>query len=188
MVSIDAPAFVAEDSDFIARVNMTGVIFYFADYEIAFNPDVFEVGNITSGQIYGNEISVDTWQLVNPGVIKVTQSAPELYGGNGSGYIAELHFHVIGLGNSSSDIDFTNGTLEDIGANQMPATWTGKAGIEVYEPGDANNDGSVNNLDITKLEKIIVGLDSPDPGADANGDGKVNTLDITKVEMVIMGK
>jgi hypothetical protein len=85
MVSVDAPDFVAEDSDFIARVNVTGAVFYSADYEIVFNPGVFEVGNVTSGQIYGNLISVDTWQVVTPGVIRVTQSAPELYGGNGSG-------------------------------------------------------------------------------------------------------
>jgi hypothetical protein len=102
--------------------------------------------------------------------------------------IAELHFHVIGPVSSSSGIDFANGVFKDISANQMPATWTGKVSIEVYEPGDANNDGSVNNLDITRLEMIIVGLDNSIPGADANGDGNVNALDITKVEMVIMGK
>lgn len=54
-------------------------------------------------------------------------------------------------------------------------------------PGDANGDGVVNALDITRVERIIVGLDPPTPGADANLDGKVNAVDTTKVERIIAG-
>ncbi len=65
--------------------------------------------------------------------------------------------------------------------------------IDIYQavgevvPGDANGDGVVNSLDITKVERIIVGLDAETPGADANQDGVVNSLDITKVERIIVG-
>jgi len=58
---------------------------------------------------------------------------------------------------------------------------------EAVMKGDANGDGVVNSLDITKVERIIVGLDAETPGADANGDGVVNSLDITKVERIIVG-
>ncbi len=54
-------------------------------------------------------------------------------------------------------------------------------------PGDANEDGEVNALDITKVERIIAGLDAETGGADANQDGLVNALDITKVERIIAG-
>ena len=54
-------------------------------------------------------------------------------------------------------------------------------------PGDANSDGSVNALDITKVERIIGGLDAQTLGADANQDGNINALDITKVERIIAG-
>jgi len=54
-------------------------------------------------------------------------------------------------------------------------------------PGDANGDGVVNALDITKVERIIVGLDAETPGADANQDGVMNCLDITKIERIIAG-
>jgi len=189
MVNMDAPDFAAEDSVFSARVDVTGVTgFYSADYEIVFNPSVFEVGNITSGQIASTLIPVDTWQVVTPGVIRVVQNAEELQGVSGSGYIAELHFHVIDSDSSSTEIGFSNGVFNDINTNQMPATWTGKAGIGVYKSGDANYDGSINSLDITKLERIIIGLDDRTLGADANSDGNVNALDITKVELVIMGR
>jgi len=54
-------------------------------------------------------------------------------------------------------------------------------------PGDANGDGNINALDITKVERIIAGLDTETPGADANQDGNINALDITKVERIIAG-
>ena len=54
-------------------------------------------------------------------------------------------------------------------------------------PGDANDDSAVNILDITAVERIIVELDPPTPGADANQDGNINSLDITKTERIIAG-
>jgi len=60
-------------------------------------------------------------------------------------------------------------------------------GVPGVIPGDANGDGDVNALDITKIERIIAGLDVETPGADANGDGDVNALDITKTERIIAG-
>ena len=54
-------------------------------------------------------------------------------------------------------------------------------------PGDADGDGKVNAVDITKVERIIALLDPETPGVDANQDGNVNALDITKVEMIIAG-
>jgi hypothetical protein len=45
----------------------------------------------------------------------------------------------------------------------------------------------VNALDITKVERVIVGLDADTPGSDANGDGSINALDITRIELIIAG-
>jgi len=55
-----------------------------------------------------------------------------------------------------------------------------------YIPGDANEDGDVNSLDIAKVMRIIMELDEPTPGADANEDGNINALDITAIELIIM--
>ena len=65
----------------------------------------------------------------------------------------------------------------------VPATVT----IVLVAAGDANGDGSVDALDITKVERVIVALDPMMPGADADGDGNVNAVDITKVERIIAG-
>jgi len=53
--------------------------------------------------------------------------------------------------------------------------------------GDANGDGNINALDITKVERVIAGLDGATSGADANRDGNVNALDITRIERIIAG-
>jgi len=54
-------------------------------------------------------------------------------------------------------------------------------------PGDANGDGQLDALDITKVEREIAQLDPLTPGADANEDGSVDAMDITKVERLIAG-
>ena len=53
--------------------------------------------------------------------------------------------------------------------------------------GDATGDGVVDARDITKVERIIAGLDSETSGADADQDGDINVLDVTKIEMIIAG-
>ena len=74
--------------------------------------------------------------------------------------------------------------ITDVAGNPLAAySWS----FTTTKPGDANGDGVVDALDITKVERIIVGLDAATPGADANGDGNVNALDITKVERIIAG-
>jgi len=71
-------------------------------------------------------------------------------------------------------------------AEEIPATWVGDS-VDVTSVlrGDANGDGNVNALDITKVKRIVAGLDAETPGADANQDGNINALDITKVKRII---
>lgn len=54
-------------------------------------------------------------------------------------------------------------------------------------PGDANGDGVVDSGDITKVKRIILGLDAPTPCADANQDGVIDAGDITKIKLIILG-
>ncbi len=364
-VSIDAPAEVGEGTDFIARVNITEVTNFDAcNYDITYNPTILEVTDVTDGVIGGTAIPVGMWGFVpaeTQGTIRVIQNVPGLSGASGSGYLSEIHFHVVGAYCNTSDITLSDGILSDNTATEIPATWVGdsvhvnttldaefsasplegvagvtgftftdattgctppytyewdfdndgavdstaaspthiyanagtytvsltvtdslstsntetKAGyitvygpvdaefsasplegvagvtefaftnetsggkapytyewdfdnngtvnstaasptyiyanagtytvslaatdslstsntetkaeyIGIYNPGDANKDGNVNSLDITKVERIIMGLDDPTPGADANGDGSTSALDITQIELIIL--
>lgn len=53
--------------------------------------------------------------------------------------------------------------------------------------GDANVDGTVNMGDVTKIERIILGLDTPNIDADANGNGSIDMGDVVTVERMILG-
>jgi clostripain len=188
-VSVDAPATAAPDSDFTASIDITQVTeLDSCNYDITFDSSVLRLDDVTSGLIGSTTIPVDLYNEVSPGTYRVVQNVPGLTGVSGSGYLAELHFHVIGSEGDSSAITLSNGTLSDAQAGEIEATWVGDSvDITSAQSGDANGDGVVNALDITKVERIIVGLDAETPGADANGDGMVNALDITKIERIIVG-
>jgi hypothetical protein len=54
--------------------------------------------------------------------------------------------------------------------------------------GDANLDGNVNMLDITAIERIILGMDTARPAmADANHDQGINMGDVIRVEKIYLG-
>jgi len=115
-------------------------------------------------------------------------------GGNGS-YAWSVLSGSLPSGMSLSSNGSLSGTATTVGNfsvtfkvtdGQLSAT---KALSIVVSPrlGDANGDGVVNTADITKVERIIVGLEVTTSSADANQDGKVNAADITKVERIIAG-
>jgi hypothetical protein len=53
--------------------------------------------------------------------------------------------------------------------------------------GDVNEDLRVSIGDVTKIERIILGLDPVTAGADANVNGVVDMGDVVKVERMILG-
>lgn len=53
--------------------------------------------------------------------------------------------------------------------------------------GDANMDGEINAGDITKLKRIIFGLDPITPSSDANGDGVTDVGDMVMVRRIFFG-
>ena len=86
----------------------------------------------------------------------------------------------------SSEIGLSSGALSNNLAQRIPTLWFGDFVEVLIGPGDANGDGVVDTLDITKVERIIGHADAETPGADANQDSFINALDITKVERIIV--
>ena len=272
-VSINAPVEVIADSDFTTTVDIADVADFDAgQLDVSFNTSVLRLDNVSAGLIGATEVPVSLWVEMSPGTYRIVVNVPGFPGVSGSGYLAVLHFHSIGSAGSSSDINFSNGFLNDNLAQEITATWTGDS-VAVYneliitttsfpngvvgndystileatggngsytwsilsgslpdgldlspagqisgtpttagtfdvtvkvtdgqlssskdftikineKPGDANGDGVINALDLTKVARIIVGLDSATYGSNANQDGETNSADITKIERIIAG-
>jgi hypothetical protein len=290
-VSLDVPDEAAPASDFTVNVDIGEVTdFDAAGYDVAFDSLVLRLDDVTSGLIGTTAVPVDLYNEVETGTWRVVQNVAGTGGVSGTGYLAVLHFHVIGADGDSSDITLSNGVLSNSLAEEIAASWTGgsvniadttpptvtitplspdptdnstptftgnasdessiisveyrvddgswtaaaasdgafdspdedytfttasladgehtvyvratdSAGnttaegdyasdsftIQPVAPGDANGDGTINVLDITRVERVITALDAETPGSDANGDGVINVLDITRIERIIAG-
>jgi len=185
-VIVYAPDEVSPDSDFTASVSIGEVMdFDGCYYDVSFDASVLRLDGVTSGLIGSTTISVEEYWEVGPGIWRVVQSLPGAIGVTGSGYLAVLHFHVIGSEGYSSDINIS-GSLYDTIAEEIAAIWTGDSIVVTpVLPGDANGDGVINALDITKVMRIVALLDAPTSGADVNQDGVVNILDVTATKLTI---
>jgi hypothetical protein len=127
-VSIDAPAEVRVDSDFVASVNITEVSNFDAcQFDLTYDADVLEVGDVTAGEIGGTAIPIDAWGFVptgEQGKIRVLGNVPGVPGVDGSGYLAQIHFQVIGEPGDTSTIGFSNGLVGDKFGNPIDVvTW-----------------------------------------------------------------
>ncbi len=123
-VSVDNPSGVDPDSGFTASISISEVTDFDAcNYDVTFDATVLRLDTITSGFIGSTEIPVDLYNELSPGTYRVIQNVPGLTGANGSGYLAEMHFHVIGAAGDSSLVNPSNGVLSDITAGEIEATW-----------------------------------------------------------------
>jgi hypothetical protein len=125
-VTICAPGEPAPDSDFTAGISIGEVAdFDGCYYDVTFDAAVLRLDDVTPGLIGSTTISVETYWEVSPGSWRVVQSLPGATGVTGSGYLAVLHFHVIGSDGDSSAISLSDGSLYDTLAEEIAATWVG---------------------------------------------------------------
>jgi len=137
-VSIDAPSGVDPNSGFAANINISEVTDFDAcNYDVTFDPLVLRLDDVTSGLIGSTTVPVDLYNEISPGKYRIIQNVPGLTGANGSGYLAELHFRVIGVAGDSSLVGPSNGVISDITAVEIGATWVEGAVVVVTEASQA---------------------------------------------------
>lgn len=101
------------------------------------------------------------------------------------GAVTGLHFRSVGSLGDNTTIGISNGVLSSM-TGEIPANWFGNF-VEVSVcPSDANGDGVINVLGMTKVARIILQMDPETPGADANQDRVVSVLDMTKIARIIL--
>ena len=127
-VSIEAPDGALDaGSDFVARVNITEVTDLDSfQFDITYDPNVIQATDVTGGLIAATNVPTN-WNVASPsGTIIVIGNLSGASGVTGSGYLAEIHFFVVGSDGSTSDITLSGGKLFDNIAVGIPVTeWQG---------------------------------------------------------------
>jgi hypothetical protein len=132
-VSIEAPATVSARGEFIATVEISEVKnFDSATYDIIYDPGVLEVVAVAQGAINATEVPVDMWGFIPQGIqgkVVIINNIPGVPGVNGSGYLSEIHFHVIGSSGDTSSLSFVleEVSIADNKAVDIRADWVGSS-------------------------------------------------------------
>ncbi|MFC2019425.1 IPT/TIG domain-containing protein, partial [Chloroflexota bacterium] len=191
-VSVNAPPQAAPGADFVASVDIGAVTNFDAgNFDVAFDPTVLEIVDITpgvditNGDIGGTAIPVVQTNIINNGsgpgdlrVVTVVVNVDGTPGVTGSGKLADLNFHVLGSDGDSSVIGLANGVLGDNLAAPIAATWAGYAvNIVALPPSNYTVSGVISEIGTgTLLAGVSVWLFDPQneqnfPGGPSAGDG-----------------
>jgi len=68
----------------------------------------------------------------------------------------------------------------------LPAAASDYNTLKIF--GNANGDDTIDMVDVTYTERIIMELNTETPFADAKYDGEVDILDVTQIELIILGR
>ncbi len=135
-VIIDAHTQVDAGSEVAVRVSISHVTdFDSYRFDVTYDPAVIKVigahggtEGVSPGILDITTVPVDRWKFatLGQGAIRVLGSVAEIGGVDGSGYLAEIHFSVVGSAGDQSSIDFSNGWLGDFSGEEIaPVNWVG---------------------------------------------------------------
>lgn len=113
---------------------------------------------------------------------------------NGDIVFAYLTFAVSGSATPGSSLAinawYDTDDVYDISEKNIDFIVTnGSVTVRSYIPGDINDDGKVNNKDVTRLFQYLSGWDVEVniSACDCNGDGKINNKDVTRLFQYLSG-
>ena len=87
------------------------------------------------------------------------------------------------------DLCLSDPVFSDPNANGVPVTLGSCVDMDFSSslPGDLNDDGLVNVLDVVVLVNIVLGLGEANSAGDLNSDGLINVLDVVILVNMILG-
>jgi hypothetical protein len=193
VVTVDAPPGLKAGEYFTADIDVSSVTdFDAALFDVVFDSTVLKIEDITlgvditDGQIGVTTIPVVQTNQIDANTVRVVVNVIGTPGVTGSGYLCQIRFHAIGAAGTSSNINL-EGSMSDKNGDPISASWVGDSiNLLEYALGDANGDGILDASDLTKVERMVVGLDPTTPEADLNQDGVYNAQDITLMEIILV--
>ncbi|RZN44046.1 MAG: hypothetical protein EF813_00260 [Methanosarcinales archaeon] len=130
-VTVNAPELVSET--FNVTINVTDVTdLCVAQFDLTFDPDVIDVGNVESGMINDRGMPI-TYRMMEDGRLRMMLFDFDLIvegGVSGPGYLAKITFDVVGATGDTSAIDFCESDeftrkLGDVDGDIIDANWYG---------------------------------------------------------------
>ena len=151
IVTIETPGEVSSGDDFVARINISSVV-NLAAYQLvlSYNPAVIQViggdqnnpEGVTRGLVGSTIFPLDQWGYFpddTPGTMIILGHLPEARQTSGSGYLAEIHFHVTGAQGTQSNISFTtvatgfSKLFDNTGTKMTGVVWTNTS-VNIISP------------------------------------------------------
>jgi hypothetical protein len=167
-VGIDAPAEVEAGSSFVANVTVNWVTdFHSCGFDVTYDETVITVTNVTGGEIDSYTIKVDPgdWtyipasSMVDTGRTRVAavKSGAPTCGVNGTGYIAQIHFDVVGSGSDSSVINLEGVGMYDCHAIEIITT-TLNASVDITGPAPPPVGGTAHPISKVAIVALWIAL------------------------------
>ena len=123
-VSVDAPEVVSGTFDVTIDI-YTATDLDSGQFDLTFDSAVVNVTGVSSGEIGGTTIPVESWNFTNAGTICVLFNLPGVAGVTGDGQIATISFETTGAPGDTGVLELSSGLLVDVGSNETPALWFG---------------------------------------------------------------
>jgi|LGVF01.1.fsa_nt_gb hypothetical protein len=123
-VCVDAPEIVSGANDFEIDI-YTATDLDSGQFDLTFDPAVVNVTGVSSGEIGGTTIPVDSWNFTGADTIRVLFNLQGVTGVSGEGQIATISFEIAGTAGDTSVLELSSGLLVDCGSNETPALWFG---------------------------------------------------------------
>ncbi len=123
-VSVDVPEIVSDAFDVeIDIYDVTDIDS--GQFDLTFDPAVVNVTGVSSGEIDGITIPIDSWNFTDAGTIRVLFGPSEVTGVAVDGQIATISFEIVGTAGDTSVLELSHGSLVDRGLNETSALWFG---------------------------------------------------------------
>ena len=148
-------------------------------------PNYLDLIDVSGGNAADYEFTVSSSESGT--VVGFTLTGTNIPAGSGDLLVATFENNN---NDQTFDLCLSDPVFSDANANGVPVTLGACVEMDFSSslPGDLNDDGLVNVLDVVVLVNIVLGQAGQDPAGDLNSDGLINVLDVVILVNIILGE
>jgi hypothetical protein len=148
------------------------------------SPDYLDLIDVSGGSAGNYNFTVSSSESGT--VVGFTLTGTNIPAGSGDLLVATFENNN---NDQTFDLCLSDPVFSDPNANGVSVTLGSCVEMDFFSflPGDLNDDGLVNVLDVVVLVNIVLGQTGQDPAGDLNDDGLINVLDVVILVNIILG-